>query len=654
MATRLASAISPYLLSHANNPVDWFPWSAEAFAAATERDVPVLVSIGYSTCHWCHVMARESFSDPITAAYVNENFVSIKVDREENPEVDSAYMAAAGAFTGNLGWPLTVFVTPAGKAFYAGTYFPPEPRGGMASFRQVLEAITDAWQNRREEAEANAAGVAEAVAAMGKRSSVHGADDSGLFAPNLEGRNGDSGDNVDLDARLDDIADAIARTEDRTNGGFGQSPKFPQAPGLGFLLHRGGSFAPVAERALAAMAGSELRDPVEGGFFRYCVNGNWTEPHYERMLYDNALLLSDYAVAAVKPSTSELTEASLPGGAMLSGAREAALGVGDFLITTLRLPGGAFAAAQDSESTVAGEHTEGGYYALSPEQRAHETPPALDTKVLTGWNGLAIAALSRAGFALNPLWIDAARAAADYLLANHESEGHLVRASRDGLISAAPATLEDFGAFAVGLLELACVTGEVRYAISARQLIATTMLDGSFAAPRGDAVLSSQGLSLEIDPSEGAYPSGLTSSARASWMLYLLTADEKYRSATERALGRILGLAEQHPLGFGSALHLASEVARPIRQLVVILPDKNDVAKDTKMLDVARTLASSITAVATESQAQAFAAAGFELFAGRGAIDAEPTAYLCTNFVCALPTTVSETLREGILRTPPR
>jgi uncharacterized protein YyaL (SSP411 family) len=659
MATRLACAISPYLLSHANNPVDWFPWSAEAFAAATARDVPLLVSIGYSTCHWCHVMARESFSDPATAAYLNEHFVSIKVDREENPEVDSFYMAAASAFTGNLGWPLTVFVTPAGKVFYAGTYFPPEPRGGMASFRQVLEAITDAWQNRREEAEANAAGVAEAVAAMGKRSPAHGADDSGLFAQNLEGRNGDSGDNADLDARLDAIADAIARSEDRTNGGFGQSPKFPQAPGLGFLLHRGGAFAPVAERALAAMAGSELRDRVEGGFFRYCVNGNWTEPHYERMLYDNALLLSDYAVAAVNPSTSKLTDASLPGASMpgdatLSGAREAALGIGDFLITTMRLPGGAFAAAQDSESTVAGERTEGSYYSLSPEQRAHETPPALDAKVLTGWNGLAIAALSRAGFALNPLWIDAARAAADYLLANHESDGHLVRASRDGLISAAPATLEDFGAFAVGLLELACFTGEVRYAISARQLIATTMVDDSFTAPRGDAVLSSQGLSLEIDPSEGAYPSGLTSSARASWMLYLLTADEKYRSATERALGRIVGLAEQHPLGFGSALHLASEVARPIRQLVVILPTIKDVAEDTEMPDVARTLASSITAVATESQAQAFAAAGFELFAGRGAIDDEPTVYLCTNFVCALPTTVSDTLREGILRTPPR
>lgn len=665
MAQRLASAISPYLLSHANNPVDWFPWSAEAFAAAAERDVPVMVSIGYSTCHWCHVMARESFSEPETAAYLNENFVSIKVDREENPEVDSAYMAAAGAFTGNLGWPLTVFVTPAGKAFYAGTYFPPEPRGGMASFRQVLEAITDAWLNRREEAEANAAGVADAVAAMAKRSQS----DASLFASTPGGAHGRPGENADLDARLDDIADAIARTEDRTNGGFGRSPKFPQAPGLGFLLHRGGPFAAVAARALEAMAGSELRDPIEGGFFRYCVNGDWTEPHYERMLYDNALLLSDYTVAGCSTTNQTAlgkTESAVLGDAAPSWAREAANGIGDFLITTMRLPGGAFAAAQDSESTVAGERTEGSYYSLSPEQRIHEAPPALDTKVLTGWNGLAIAALSRAGFALgrgesvrnsgaraNP-WITAARAAADYLLDNHEVEDHLVRASRDGLISAAPATLEDYGAFAVGLLELACVTGEVRYAISARQLVATILIEGNFAAPRGDAVLSSQGLSLDVDPSEGAYPSGLTSSARASWMLYLLTAEEKYRVATERALARVMGLAEEHPLGFGAALHLASEVARPMRQLVVIVPDTDTDTEamnsptgpldEHAMLDVARTLGSSITAVATETQAQAFAAAGFELFAGRGAIDGQPSAYLCTNFVCALPTNDPTTL----------
>ena len=630
MAQRLASAISPYLQSHAGNPVDWFAWSAEAFVSAAERDVPVMVSIGYSTCHWCHVMARESFSDPVTAAYLNENFISIKVDREENPEVDSAYMAAAGAFTTNLGWPLTVFVTPQGKAFYAGTYFPPEPRGGMASFRQVLEAITDAWQNRREEAEANATGVAEAVMAMAKRSSG----DSLLFAPGENAAN--------LDARLDNIANAIARTEDRSNGGFGQAPKFPQAPALGFLLHRGGGSAAVAERALAAMASSELRDPIEGGFFRYCVNGDWTEPHYERMLYDNALLLGDYAevVRAAGHSHEGVGEANL-------WAREAAKGIGDFLVTTMRLPGGAFAAAQDSESTVAGQRTEGGYYALSPERRSTETPPALDTKVLAGWNGLAIAALSRAGFALNSHWIDAARAAADYVLENHEVDGHLVRASRDGLISAAPATLEDYGALAVGLLELACVTGEVRFAVAARQLVATILVAGDFAAPRGDSVLSSQGLSLEVDPSEGAYPSGLSSSARASWMLYLLTGEEKYRVATERALARVMPLAEQHPLGFGAALHLASEVSRPIRQLVVIVPDVDgDVAAashateaNNAMLTLAVSLSSSITAAATETQAQTFAAAGFELFAGRGTIDGQSTAYLCTNFVCAQPTT---------------
>ncbi|MBW8872405.1 MAG: thioredoxin domain-containing protein, partial [Leifsonia sp.] len=274
MANRLADAISPYLRAHADNPVDWFPWGAEAFAEARRRDAPIMVSIGYATCHWCHVMARESFSDPVTAEELNARFVAIKVDREEHPEVDAAYLSAASAFTGNLGWPLTVFATPDGKAFFAGTYFPPQPVAGRASFRQVLDAVWDAWTARRAEVEADAGKVQAALAA---------AAEAATSVSDLPG-------GAELDAAVAQLAEA----EDPEFGGFGGAPKFPVAPTLDFLLARPSGHE-LAARTLRRMAESPLRDPVDGGFFRYATRRDWSEPHYERMLYDNALLLDAYA-----------------------------------------------------------------------------------------------------------------------------------------------------------------------------------------------------------------------------------------------------------------------------------------------------------------------------------------------------------------------
>lgn len=273
--TRLSTAMSPYLRAHADNPVDWHAWGEEAFAEAERRDVPVFVSIGYSTCHWCHVMARESFSDPALADYLNAHFVSIKVDREEHPGVDASYMAQAGAFTQGLGWPLSVFAMADGAAFFAGTYFPPQPVAGRPSFRQVLEAVTDAWVNRRDEVRGNAAAIGEAVRAAGAASA----------------------DNASLPTReqLAASADALAHHEDARFGGFGTAPKFPVAPAIGFLQAIGHD--ELASRTLRAMAASPLRDSVEGGFFRYATQRDWSEPHYERMLYDNALLLSTYTRA---------------------------------------------------------------------------------------------------------------------------------------------------------------------------------------------------------------------------------------------------------------------------------------------------------------------------------------------------------------------
>ncbi|HKP08147.1 MAG TPA: DUF255 domain-containing protein, partial [Microbacterium sp.] len=421
MNPRLAEATSPYLRAHAGNPVAWYPWGEEAFAEARRRDVPVMVSIGYSTCHWCHVMARESFEDETTAAELDAGFVSIKVDREEHPEVDAAYMAAASAFSPSLGWPLTVFATPEGRPFYAGTYFPPQPRAGMPAFRQVLAAVHEAWTERRDQIDQTADAVAGALAEV--RDSAPAADVAVPSAHDL--------------ARA---AHALAAREDPRHGGFGDpgagAPKFPVATALRFLQTRlvrehAAEASAVADRALAAMAASPLHDAVEGGFFRYATRADWTVPHYERMLTDNAQLL-DVAMDAV-PSRDDV-----------------ARGIAGFLRDVLQQPSGGFGAAQDSESWIDGARSEGGYYARDAAGRAGLEPPAVDGKVVSGWNGLAIGALARAGARRDEAsWIEAARWAADAVIEmNVTPDGRLLRASLDEVPSRAHATLADHGQLA--------------------------------------------------------------------------------------------------------------------------------------------------------------------------------------------------------------
>jgi uncharacterized protein YyaL (SSP411 family) len=552
MTNRLADAISPYLRSHADNPVDWYPWGEEAFAAARARNVPVLVSIGYSTCHWCHVMARESFSDPAVAGYLNENFVAIKVDREEHPEVDTVYLAAAGAFTQELGWPLNVFVTPEGKAFYGGTYSPPTPIPGHPSFTQVLGAVNEAWSTRHSEVLVSADQIGSALASAQK----------GMAA--ADGA-------ADVLAGVGDFSAVVsefARYEDREFGGFGGAPKFPVAPVLRFLLEVGSAESTgSASRMLRAMAASELRDPVEGGFFRYATKRDWSEPHYERMLYDNALLLDSYAMLWAADSSCVW-------------AREAAEGIVRFLVEVMQLPSGAFASAQDSESTVDGERVEGGYYRLDAEARARQVPPALDEKVLSGWNGLAIGALGRAALVFGrDDWAMAAEHAADYLLEVHLlPDGSLVRASIDGRLSAAAATLEDYGMLAEGLLRLSAVTGSVRYAMVGRMLVDAVIEAGLATPGGGDPLLRSQGLAVDLDPSEGAYPSGISAVASASLLLHALTADIRYREAAMRALAPLVPEALARPISFGATLQLLVKLSRPAEQLVLIEPDGGPVS----------------------------------------------------------------------------
>jgi uncharacterized protein len=611
MPNRLASAVSPYLRSHADNPVDWYPWGVEAFAEAVERDVPVLISIGYSTCHWCHVMARESFSDPDLAAYLNANFVSIKVDREEHPDVDSSYLAAASAFTEQLGWPLTVFATPAGRAFYAGTYFPPTAVQGLPSFREVLEAMVDAWADRREDVLDTAGRLAAALGAAALGAATAGTQVSG----SLPGA-----------AEFGAVVGELLGFEDAEFGGFGGAPKFPVVPVLGFLLDRGDlgdeRAAALARRSLTAMAASPLRDVVEGGFFRYATKRDWSDPHYERMLYDNALLLDAYSRV---------------------GDVRTAEGIASFLLGVLRVPDGGFASAQDSESTVDGVRVEGGYYLLAAEARAEQTPPALDEKVLTGWNGLAISALAAAGSRLgHPGWIEAAVAAAELV-----STEPLVRARIGSRLSTAQPTLEDFGMLAHGLVHLAVATGEVRFAVRARELVLATIREGRFEVPGGaDPVLLAHGLALENDPSEGAYPSGLSAVSQAALALDSLGAGGDFRGVVTSVLGPVASLALTRPVSFGSTLGALSTLTSPRRQLVVVSADR-----DAELARGASAWSGGVAVVVTPEQSHAFAAAGFELFEARDELDGRPTAYLCEDFVCQLP--VHQASELAALLSPP-
>jgi uncharacterized protein YyaL (SSP411 family) len=600
MTNRLADTLSPYLRAHADNPVDWYPWGEEAFDEARRRDVPLLISIGYSTCHWCHVMARESFADPATAALINEGFVAVKVDREEHPQVDGAYMAAASAFTQNLGWPLTVFATPRGRTFYAGTYWPPDARPPMPAFRDVLAAVREAWTLRRAQAEESADAVSDALA--------RAADSVPSDLPDM--------------VAIATAAETIAQREDQQFGGFGGAPKFPVATTLRFLQHplvREGApqASAAAARALTAMAGSDLRD-ADGGFFRYATQRDWTVPHYERMLTDNAQLL-DVARDA--------------------GDERTVRGIASFLIDVLRRDGGGFGAAQDSESTIDGVRNEGGYYLRPLAERAGLEPPAVDGKVITGWNGLAIGALARSGAAFGEeSWIDASASAANEVLrVNRGVDGALVRASLDGRASAAVATAADLGLLADGLFALALATGEATWAVTARGI-----LDEALAGTAGDdPLLSAQGIATSPDQTDGDLPSDAAAVANAALTAWWLGAGDRYREAAVSTVTALAGRSLEQSFAHGTLLRVAAGLAVPPRQFVVVTE-----ARDSALAVVARGVDAEAVAVVTTGQARAFAEAGFELFEGKDA--SAERAYDCRAFVCRLP--VSDPAEVSVAR----
>ncbi|WGL53388.1 thioredoxin domain-containing protein [Nocardioides sp. BP30] len=669
MPNRLASATSPYLLQHADNPVEWWEWEPAAFEEARRRDVPVLLSVGYAACHWCHVMAHESFEDAATAAYMNEHFVSIKVDREERPDVDAVYMAATTAMTGQGGWPMTCVLDHEGNPFFAGTYFPDQPRHGQPAFTQVLQALSEAWRERRDEV----AGVAENIRA-------HLASGGSAFEGTAE---------VDLAAAIETLAGQF----DPMAGGFGGAPKFPPSMVLEFLrlastglastgLASTGS-ADGADRArhmlhrtATAMAGGGMYDQLGGGFARYSVDRGWVVPHFEKMLYDNAQLVGLYARLGTALGDRV--------------ARESA----DWMIRELGLgtPGtadGGFASALDADSDDgSGRHVEGAFYAWTPGQLTealgvergawaaqvfdvteqgtfehgtstlqlrHQPPaeeqrrlaevrarlfdvreqrprPARDDKVVAAWNGLAISGLCDAGLLLDEQrYVDAAAAAGELLLRVHrDADGRLLRVSRDGVAGRHAGVLEDYGCVAMGFLSLVQATADPRWLAAATELLDDALArfradDGGFFDTAADAETL---VTRPRDAGDNASPSGISAMIHALVTAHALTGEGRYRQAAEEALATVAPLIAQAPRFAGWSLVAATVMAHGPDEIAVVGPAGPE--RDA-LAAKARRRPGAVVVVAEGP------VAGIPLLEGRTAVGGEPAAYVCRGFVCERP-----------------
>ncbi|TJZ45368.1 thioredoxin domain-containing protein [Streptomyces piniterrae] len=680
MPNRLAHETSPYLLQHADNPVDWWPWSADAFEEARRRGVPVLLSVGYSSCHWCHVMAHESFEDPATAALLNDHFVSVKVDREERPDVDAVYMEAVQAATGQGGWPMTVFLTPDAEPFYFGTYFPPEPRHGMPSFGQVLEGVRGAWTDRRDEVGEVAGRI---VADLSGRSLSESLTATEQRPPRPE--------------ELHTALMALTREFDAVRGGFGGAPKFPPSMVLEFLLRhhaRTGSEAALemVQATCAAMARGGIYDQLGGGFARYAVDATWTVPHFEKMLYDNALLCRVYA-HLWRATGSDL-------------ARRIAVETADFMVRELRTDEGGFASALDADSDDgSGKHVEGAYYVWTPEQlravlgekdaefaaqyfgvteegtfeenasvlqlpeigglvdaervvsvkerllaaRAERPRPGRDDKIVASWNGLAIAALAETGAYFDrPDLIQAATDAADLLVRVHmDWQARLHRTSRDGAPGANSGVLEDYANVAEGFLTLASVSGEgvwVEFAgfFLDTVLVQFTAQDGALYDTASDAETL---IRRPQDPTDSATPSGWTAAAGALLSYGALTGSGLHRDAGERALGIVTALGGRAPRFIGWGLAAAEAALDGPREVAVVGP-RDDPA--TRALHRAALLGTAPGAVVALGAPGSDDSEEVPLLMERPLVDGRPAAYVCRNFTCERPTTDPEELAERL------
>ncbi|MET7650718.1 thioredoxin domain-containing protein [Streptomyces sp. NPDC005486] len=675
MPNRLAHETSPYLLQHADNPVDWWPWSAEAFEEARRRGVPVLLSVGYSSCHWCHVMAHESFEDQETADHLNEHFVSVKVDREERPDVDAVYMEAVQAATGQGGWPMTVFLTPEAEPFYFGTYFPPAPRQGMPSFRQVLEGVRQAWTERRDE-------VAEVA---------------GKIVRDLAGREISYGDSqAPGEQELSQALLGLTREYDPQRGGFGGAPKFPPSMVIEFLLrHHARTGAEgalqMARDTCERMARGGIYDQLGGGFARYSVDRDWIVPHFEKMLYDNALLCRVYA-HLWRSTGSEL-------------ARRVALETADFMVRELRTEQGGFASALDADSDDgSGRHVEGVYYVWTPEQltevlgpqdaelavrffgvtdegtfehgssvlqlpqqeevfdaeriagikerllteRGGRPAPGRDDKVVAAWNGLAIAALAETGAYFDrPDLVEAAVGAADLLVRLHlDDQARISRTSKDGQVGANAGVLEDYADVAEGFLALASVTGEgvwLEFAGFLLDHVLARFVDDGSGSLFDTAADAEQLIRRPQDPTDNAVPSGWTAAAGALLGYAAHTGSDPHRMAAERALGVVKALGPRVPRFIGWGLATAEALLDGPREVAVVVPATADPASEplhrTALLGTAP---GAVVAFGTTGSDE------FPLLADRPLTNGEPTAYVCRNFTCDAPTTDPERLRSAL------
>jgi uncharacterized protein len=629
---RLAGATSPYLLQHAENPVDWYEWGDEAFERARAEDKPLLVSVGYSSCHWCHVMAHESFERESTAALMNELFVNVKVDREERPDVDAVTMEATVGMTGSGGWPTTVFMTPDAKPFYAGTYFPPEPRHGIPSFPELLHAVAETWRERRGDIEQQADRIDGAL-----RSTAGSEPSTEPLTSSL----------------LAEAERGIAATFEPAFGGFGRAPKFPASSTLEFLLRRGGDEAlAMVTGTLDGMAAGGFYDVVGGGFHRYSVDDRWLVPHFEKMLYDNATLAATYLHAWVvtgRERYREVVEETL-----------------EYVLRELALPEGGLASAQDADT----DGVEGVTYTWTPDEASDvglphellepfehgryvvrgEVEPTLratvlaardlrpqpfrDDKALASWNGLALAALSEAAYRLErDDWLAAARDLGDFLLGPLSSEdGRLYRSRRDGRASGL-GFLDDYANVAHGLLELHAATGELRWLIEARRL-ALVALDLFADEAHGGFFLSPADGDPRVprtkDLQDSPVPSGNSMLAYVVLRLSRAWGDDELE---RRALSvfRLVEPALRRAPGFFAWMLCGLDLwlSEP-RELAIA----GDVGAPVARAALAPFRPNTVVAVGPSEEVP--------LLAGKGLVDGRTAVYLCERFACQAPVTEPE------------
>jgi uncharacterized protein len=653
MSNRLANETSPYLLQHKDNPVDWYAWGDEALARAREEDKPILLSIGYSACHWCHVMERESFEDPETAALMNARFVCIKLDREERPDLDAIYMEACQAMTGAGGWPLNVFLTPEQVPFYAGTYFPPDSRMGTPGWRSVLEAVADAWEQRRDEIRTGGARVAERLRG------------GALLSASRE----------PMDARsLDEAVAGLRSQYDRAHGGFGGAPKFPPASALEFLLRRGET--EMTSHTLRAMGSGGMYDQVGGGFARYSVDPYWLVPHFEKMLYDNALLARVYLhgwQVTGEPLYRRVCEETLdwavremrgPEGGFFSAFDADSEGVeGRFYVWTVAEMREALAGEPDAEDAIAwfGATDRGNFEGRnipvrgpgSPERlddwrrrlyevRAGRVWPGLDDKRLTSWNALAISALADAGAVLERGdYLDAAKACADFVLRElRDEEGRLLRTWKDGRAKL-NAYLEDHAFLLEALLTLYEAGFESRWFVEARAL-ADAMIarfgdeqnGGFFETSSDHERLVARRKDLEDHP----IPSGNAAAAYGLLRLAALTGERDYEARAVSVLRLLHELAPKHPQAFGHLLQALDFHLSPVKEVALVGDDVRPLERVVR-----GAFRPHLVLAASSPAAQAN---GVPLLDGRSPVDGRPAAYVCEHFACKAPVTQPEELER--------